>query len=65
MVFGVDLTTGYPVSPSGFTNPLFPGRDLGPGPATSDLNAQTVQAPAASLNATSLLSPISLTLIVK
>lgn len=53
-VFGVDLTTGYPVSPSGFTNPLFPGRDLGPGPATIDLNTQPVQAPAAGLNAASL-----------
>lgn len=52
-VFGVDPNTGYPLSPS-FTNPLFPGRNLGPGPATIDVNTQPVQAPAASLSATSL-----------
>jgi hypothetical protein len=53
-VFGVDLTTGYPITPTAFSNPLFPGRNLGPGPATIDVNTQPVQAPAMSLSATML-----------
>jgi len=53
-VFGVDPTTGYPISPTAFSNPLFPGRDLGPGPATVDVNTEPVQVPAASLSTTSL-----------
>jgi hypothetical protein len=53
-VYTVDPTTGYPVLPTGFTNPLFPGRDLGPALATIDVNTEPVQVPAASLSATSL-----------
>lgn len=53
-VFGVDSTTGYPLAPSAFTNPLFAGRALVVGPATIDLNTQPVQAPAVSLTSTTL-----------
>ena len=53
-VFSVDTTTGYPVLPTSFSNPLFPGRSLTIGPATIDVNTQPVQAPAVGLSATSL-----------
>jgi hypothetical protein len=53
-VYGVDPATGYPLTPTAFTNPLFPGRSLAPAVATIDLNTQPVQAPAATLSPTTL-----------
>jgi hypothetical protein len=60
-VYTVDPTTGYPVLPTGFSNPLFSGRELDIGAATIDLNTEPVQVPAASLSATSLsFGPVTL-----
>lgn len=53
-VYGVDPATGYPLPPSGFSNPLFAGRYLLLGPATIDVNSQPVEVPAASLSASSI-----------
>ena len=38
VLYGVDPGTGYPVPPAAFSNPLFPGRNLTIGPATTDVN---------------------------
>jgi hypothetical protein len=54
LVFGVDPSTGYPLLPTAFTNPLFPGRNLILGVATVDVNGEPEQVPAASLSVTGL-----------
>jgi Abnormal spindle-like microcephaly-assoc'd, ASPM-SPD-2-Hydin len=54
LVFGVDPSTGYPLTPTAFNNPLFPGRNLILGVATVDVNGEPEQVPAESLSVTSL-----------